>query len=76
MSMTAYFDNDLALYRTFHIYEKQQVQFRVTASDWLNHSLLTFQGGSQTTVNYTVDYASKAITPNFNQARQARTRSA
>jgi hypothetical protein len=67
MSATAYFDNDLALYRTFHIYEKQQVQFRVTASDWLNHSLLNFQGGSQTTVSYNVDYTSKAITPTFNQ---------
>ncbi len=66
MSMTSYFDNDLALYRTFHVYEKQQVQFRVTASDWLNHSLLNFQGGSQTTVSYNVDYTSKTITPTFN----------
>ncbi len=66
MSDTAYFDNDLALYRTFHVYEKQQVQLRVTASDWLNHSLLTFNGGTPTTVNYNVDYSSKAITPNFN----------
>ena len=63
---TPYFDNDLALYRTFHIHEKQQVQFRVTASDWLNHSLLAFQGGTPTTVDYNVDYTSKAITPNFN----------
>jgi hypothetical protein len=66
MSMTSYFDNDLAVYRTFHIYEKQQVQFRATASDWLNHSLLNFQGGSQTTVSYTEDYATKTITPTFN----------
>ncbi len=66
MSATPYFDNDLALYRTFHIYEKQQVQLRVTASDWLNHSLLSFQGGSQTTVSYTVDHSTKAITPTFN----------
>jgi len=66
MSATSYFDNDLALYRTFHIYEKQQVQFRVTASDWLNHSLLNFQSGTNYTVGYTVDYATKAITPNYN----------
>jgi hypothetical protein len=66
MSQTPYFDNDLALYRTFHIYEKQQVQLRVTASDWLNHSLLTFNGGTPTTVNYNVDHDSKTITPNFN----------
>ncbi|HEY1803830.1 MAG TPA: carboxypeptidase-like regulatory domain-containing protein [Terracidiphilus sp.] len=68
MSATPYFDNDLALYRTFHVYEKQQVQLRVTASDWLNHSLLTFNGGTPTTVNYNVDYTTKTITPHFNQA--------
>jgi len=68
MSATPYFDNDLALYRTFHVYEKQQVQLRITASDWLNHSLLTFNSGTPTTVNYNVDYASKTITPHFNQA--------
>jgi hypothetical protein len=67
MSATPYFDNDLALYRTFHVYEKQQVQIRVTASDWLNHSLLTFNGSTPTTVNYNVNYATKAITPNYNQ---------
>lgn len=65
MSNTAYFDNDLALYRTFHVYEKQQVQIRVTASDWLNHSLLTFNGGTPTTVNYNVDYATKAMTAHY-----------
>jgi hypothetical protein len=68
MSQTPYFSNDLALYRTFHIYEKQQVQFRISAFDWLNHSLLTFNGGTPTTVNYNVDYASKTITPNFNNS--------
>jgi Carboxypeptidase regulatory-like domain len=66
MSQTPYFSNDLALYRTFHVYEKQQVQFRVSAFDWLNHSLLAFNGGTPTTVNYNVDYGSKTITPNFN----------
>ena len=67
MSYTPYFDNDLALYRTFHIYEKQQVQIRVTASDWLNHSLLQFNGSTPYSINYNVDYNSKAITPNYNQ---------
>jgi hypothetical protein len=67
MRMTAYFDNDLALYRTFHIYENQQVQLRVSAFDWLNHALLQFAGSSFYTLNYNVDYASKAITPNYNQ---------
>jgi hypothetical protein len=68
MHATPFFDNDLAVYRTFHIYEKQQVQLRVTASDWLNHSLMTFNSGTPTTVNYNVDYATKAITPHYNTA--------
>ncbi|HVN92336.1 MAG TPA: carboxypeptidase-like regulatory domain-containing protein [Terracidiphilus sp.] len=68
MSMTPYFDNDLALYRTFNLHEKQQVQLRVSAFDWLNHSLLAFANGNYYTINYNVDYASKAITPNFNQS--------
>jgi hypothetical protein len=67
MSMTPYFDNDLALYRTFPIHEKQQVQFRISAFDWLNHSLQTFASSSYYSVNYNVDYNSKNITPNFNQ---------
>ncbi len=68
MSMTPYFDNDLALYRTFNLHEKQQVQLRISAFDWLNHSLLTFNGSTPYTINYNVDYASKAITPNYNQS--------
>ena len=67
MSMTPYFDNDLALYRNFHLHEKQQVQLKVSAFDWLNHSLLTFANSNYYTINYNVDYASKAITPRFNQ---------
>lgn len=67
MSMTPYFDNDLALYRTFHIHENQNVQFRASAFDWLNHSLLTFANSNYYTANFNVDYNSKAITPNYNQ---------
>lgn len=67
MKTTPYFDNDLAIYRTFHIHESQSVQFRATASDWLNHSLLTFENSNYYTLNYNVDYNSKTITPNYNQ---------
>jgi len=68
MKYTPYYDSDLALYRSFHIYEKQQVQLRVSAFDWLNHSLLEFANSTPYTINYNVDYASKAITPNYNQS--------
>ena len=65
MKTTAYFDNDLAIYRTFHIKESQNVQLRMSAFDWLNHSLLTFSNSNFYSLNYNMDYASKAITPNF-----------
>ena len=67
MKATPYYNSDLALYRTLHVYEKQQVQFRVSAFDWLNHSLLEFANLNPLTLNYNVDYTSKAITPNYNQ---------
>jgi hypothetical protein len=67
MRMTPYFDNDLALYRTFHIHENQNLQIRASAFDWLNHSLLTFASGSYYTLNYNMDYNTKSITPNYNQ---------
>jgi hypothetical protein len=66
MKATPYYNSDLAIYRTFHIYEKQQVQFRASAFDWLNHSLLEFANLNPLTLNYNVDYSSKAITPNYN----------
>jgi hypothetical protein len=68
MSATPYFDNDLALYRTFHLHEKQQVQLRASAFDWVNHSLLGFANSNSYTLNYNVDYNTKAITPNYNQS--------
>lgn len=65
MRMTPYFDNDLALYRTFHVHESQNLQLRISAFDWLNHSLLTFAGSNNYTLNYNVDYNSHAIAPNY-----------
>ena len=68
MSAGAYFNNDLALYRAFHIHENQQVQFRISAFNWLNHPLPEFSSLTPLTLSYNVDYASKAITPNYNQS--------
>ena len=66
MSAGAYFNNDLAIYRSFHIHENQQIQFRASAFNWLNHPLPGFSTLSPLTLNYNVDYASKAITRNYN----------
>lgn len=42
MRVPAYFDSDLALYKNFKITERQSVQFRVSATNWLNHPLSQF----------------------------------
>jgi hypothetical protein len=64
MSMGSYFSNDLALYRTIHLHNTQNIQFRVSAFDWLNHALPEFSSANQVTLRYLVDYSSKAITLN------------
>lgn len=38
----AYFDTDLALYKTFQITQRQSLQFRIDATNWLNHPLPQF----------------------------------
>ncbi len=38
----AYFDTDLAIYKTFNITSRQNVQFRLDATNWLNHPLRQF----------------------------------
>jgi hypothetical protein len=65
MSAEPYFDNDLAIYRTFHVREKNQVQLRASAFDWLNHPLTQFSSLTPLTLNYLVDYNTHAVTANY-----------
>ena len=37
-----YFDSDLALFKNFQITERQKLQFRISATNWLNHPLGQF----------------------------------
>jgi hypothetical protein len=64
MSMGSYFDNDLALYKSFHVRGEQSFQLRVSAFNWLNHPLPEFSAQNQITLRYLVDYPSKNITLN------------
>jgi hypothetical protein len=64
MRMGAYFDNDLAVFKSFNIYKEQKVEFRISAFDWLNHPLAQFSSANQVNLYYNVDYNSKAITLN------------
>jgi hypothetical protein len=38
----AYFDSDLGIYKSFRVTESKQLQFRVQATNWLNHPLPQF----------------------------------
>ena len=60
----AYFDSDLALYKSFHVVENQSVQFRLSAFNWINHPLPQFSGSNQAYVHFNADYATKTFTPN------------
>jgi hypothetical protein len=63
-----YFDSDLALFKNFQITERQKLQFRVSATNWLNHPLgqfglagnfdesLNFQNNYQATIPATGQY--------------------
>jgi hypothetical protein len=51
----AYFDSDLGIYKNFNITERQKVQFRVSATNWLNHPLRQFDlaGITDEQINFT-----------------------
>ena len=51
----AYFDSDLALYKNFQITERQKIQFRMSATNWLNHPLAQFglAGNTDETLSFT-----------------------
>ena len=55
MRVPAYFDSDLALYKNFKITERQSVQFRVSATNFLNHPLSQFglAGTADESLNFT-----------------------
>lgn len=38
----AYFNSDLALFKNFQVSERQKLQFRISATNWLNHPLPQF----------------------------------
>jgi hypothetical protein len=61
-------DSDLAIFKTFHITERHQVEFRASAQNWLNHALLSFSSATPLTLKYTLNpatgtYAYTGTTP-------------
>jgi hypothetical protein len=52
------------VYKTFHVTERQAVQFRISAFNWLNHPLEQFSSGNQVALPFFVDYNTHAISLN------------
>jgi hypothetical protein len=66
MSAGAYFDNDLAVFRSFRIHESQQIQVRASVYNWLNHPLPDFDSAlTPLTLKYNVNYTTGVSTPNY-----------
>jgi hypothetical protein len=42
MRLPNYWDSDLGIYKSFHITESQSIQFKASATNWLNHPLGQF----------------------------------
>jgi hypothetical protein len=68
----AYFDSDLALFKNFKITENQKIQFRLQATNFLNHPLKQFgvAGTSDESLNFEQDsYSSAHLNPDGSQAK-------
>ncbi|HUJ33488.1 MAG TPA: carboxypeptidase-like regulatory domain-containing protein [Candidatus Acidoferrum sp.] len=60
ISMAPFFDSDIALYKTFHITERHTIEFRMTATNWLNHPLPGFSNNNPVTLKYALDPGNKS----------------
>jgi hypothetical protein len=60
-STASFFDSDLALYKTFHINDRNSIQFRASAFNWLNHPLPQFTGNTLS-LRETAEYGQPGFT--------------
>jgi len=60
----AYFNSDLAVFKTFAVTERQHVEFRISAFNFLNHPLDSFQGGADMSISF--NYACNGSKPYAN----------
>jgi hypothetical protein len=63
LSGPAYFNSDLAIYKTFAITERQHVQFRLSAFNFINHPLWAFSSNNDVTLKYVTSNGT-SFTPN------------
>lgn len=64
LSGPSYFNSDLAIYKTFHITENQNVQFRFSGFNFLNHPLWAFSTNNDLQLKYTTPGKGGTFTQN------------
>ncbi len=65
----AFINNDLSLFKNFSFKETQKIQFRVSAFNFLNHPIASFNpAGGDTNLNLTLGTNGKLSNPNFGYA--------
>jgi hypothetical protein len=57
----AYFNSDLALFKTFKMTERQSMEFRVSAFNFLNHPLDSFQNNGDLKLNFNATEPSPGV---------------
>ena len=65
IKLEGYWNSDLSIAKTFHVTERQSLEIRASANNWLNHPLLTFSGSGQLQLNYTKDFVTGAVLPDY-----------
>ena len=65
----AFFNNDLSLFKNFQMGETKKIQFRVSAFNFINHPLTSFNpAGGDTNLNLTLNAAGKLSNSTFGYA--------
>jgi hypothetical protein len=67
----AFWNTDISLFKNFRITERQQVQFRASAYNFLNHPLTSFIGGDAN-LSMSFDASGKITNPRFGYADNKR----
>ena len=60
MRQPNYFDTDLGLYKSFRVREGQRVEFRASATNWLNHPLRQFDLANESDIQLNFQQTSNA----------------
>ena len=69
--LSGYFDTDLSVAKSLHVYDKSSLQLKIAAFNFINHGLTTFDASDQEayTLNFNTTATSQDIPTALSQAR-------